>query len=146
MLWGIPERNRVARDKTEKFSSAFYKRRRGGGSEPFLAHRNGRNIQAFQKLRRGGQTVRGTAWPWETLARGSPSSSSLCICKKVLPFPQLQTLIKGGRFLHGFLSHNNIKSGVPHPPGIRRWRAPLFYRERRREVGELCRIAFEVSG
>ncbi|MFQ9951830.1 MAG: hypothetical protein ACLRV9_05895, partial [Clostridium sp.] len=25
--------------------------------------------------RRGGQTVRGTVWPWGTLARGSPSSA-----------------------------------------------------------------------
>ena len=57
--------------KTSKFRPPF-QRWRGGGAEPFLAHRSGRNSLEIQKLRRGGQTVRGTVWPWGTLARGSP--------------------------------------------------------------------------
>ena len=55
---------------------------RGGA---LLAYRNGRNSQASQKLRRGGQTVRGTVWPWGTLARGSPSSP-LCNLLKGITF------------------------------------------------------------
>ena len=64
--------SKIVSDGTGKFHPPF-QRWRGGGAEPFLAHCNGRNSQGFPKLRRGDQTVRGTVWPWGTLARGSPS-------------------------------------------------------------------------
>ena len=49
---------KIISDGIEKFRPPF-QGWRGGGAEPFLAHRNGRNPQEFPKIRRGGQTIRG---------------------------------------------------------------------------------------
>ncbi len=80
----FPENTLIYPRLNVKVLRKLFQKLAGWGAEPFLAHRNGRNPPDSQKLRREGQTVHRTVWPWGTLARGSPSFLRLCNCEKKL--------------------------------------------------------------